>query len=323
MKRVMAALALAGAWGGTAGAASLDFGAAYRTGGGGLLRAGVSNVAAGPGTVAAAVSNRAVEASVTRGLSLPPAGAASARVDAALTWQGGLRLSTDAAGTLGPVALNLGAALFTVRATAVDPLAAWSLAPTDLRVSGWNAGFTARYRVNRTLVALVGGEFGPQNHLLGGVEWRRDLTRVLPPAEGEAPEGEPETERTGTLALRLGARAGRDVLGVTGGVTYSTEAGFGLALDVLAGPGPWGVVGSLSAPDVWRGGARRGCTSPTNRGGGRVHPCGQGWRAPCRLAPAPLASMCGAARGAWGRALGTVSHWAAPRTRSLRPLREQ
>lgn len=250
IQRMMAALALAGWCGGTAGAANLDFGAAYRTGAGGsLFQAGVSDVTFAGGTVSAALSNRAAEVSLTRSVGLPPAGGGNARLDAALVWRGGLRLSAGAAGTLGPVALNLGAAFFTAGVTAVDPLAAWTLAPADLRASGWNADFTARYRVSRTLIAVAGGEFGPQNHLLGGAEWRRDLIRVLPPAQ-DNPQAEPETERTGTLALRLGGRVGRDVLGVTGGVTYSSEAGLSLALDALAGPGKWGVLSSVTAPDV-------------------------------------------------------------------------
>ncbi|GMA17379.1 hypothetical protein [Deinococcus metallilatus] len=253
MKRMMTALALAGACAGGAGALALDFGVTYRAGApwdGGLLRAGVHDVTFGRGTLSAGVSNRAVEVGVVQGFSLPPAGALSARADAALTWSGGVRLSSRANGTLGPVALDLGGTFFTAPAVNVDPLAAWTLAPTDLRTGGWNADFTARYRVNRTLIAVLGGEFGPQNQGLLGVEWRRDLTRVLPPAEGDDPDAEPATERTGTLALRLGARAGQDVRGVTGGVTYSAESGFTVALDALAGPGTWGAVGSLSAPDV-------------------------------------------------------------------------
>jgi hypothetical protein len=245
---MMTALALAGACGGVAGAATLDFGAAYRSEG--LLRVGVTDVALGRGSLSAWVSNRAFEASLTGGLSLPPAGALSLGADAALTYRGGLRLAARAAGTLGPVALNLGGAFFTAAATEVDPLAAWTLAPTDLRTRGANLDFTARYRVSRTLIATLGGEFGPQNHGLLGAEWRRDLTRVLPPEGGDDPEAGPLTGRTGTLALRLGARAGQDVLGVTGGVSYSAESGVALALDALAGPRGWGAVGSLSAPDL-------------------------------------------------------------------------
>ncbi|MBB5233440.1 hypothetical protein [Deinococcus budaensis] len=253
LKRMMTALALAGACGGAAGAATLDFGVTYRSGAalwdGGLLRFGVSEVPLGRATLSAAVSNRAVEAGVGGGLSLPPAGALTLRADAALTYRGGVRLAPRASGTLGPVALNVGGAFFTAAATEVDPLAAWTLTPTDLRARGWAADFTARYRVGRALVAVLGGEFGPQNQGFAGAEWRRDLTRVLPPAEGDDPATEPLTETTGSVTLRLGARAGQGVLGVTGGVSYSAESGLSLALDALAGPGGWGAVGSLSAPD--------------------------------------------------------------------------
>ncbi|GAA5514690.1 hypothetical protein Dcar01_03446 [Deinococcus carri] len=263
MKRMMTVLALAGAWGGAAQAVRVDFGVTYRSGGltpwdGALVRVGVGDVSFGRGTLTAGVSNRAAEIGLVQGFSLPPAGTVSASADAALAWGGGLRLAARVGGTLGPVALNVGAAGFTTAATAVDPLAAWALTPTALRTRGWNADFTARYRVNRTLIAVVGGEFGAQNQGLLGVEWRRDLTRVLPPAEGDDPDAEPGTERTGTLALRLGARAGQNVLGLSGGVTYSTEAGLSLALDALAGPGSWGVVGSLNAPDLLGAGSTAG-----------------------------------------------------------------
>lgn len=245
----MTALTLAAALASSAGAVNLDFGAAYRTGGP-WLSAGVSDIPLGRGTFSVTASNRAVEARTTRGFSLPPAGALSASASAAVTWRGGVRLTSAGTATLGPVALNLGGAFFTAGAAEVDPLAAWTPEPTDLRARGWNADLTARYRVGRTLIAVLGSEFGPQNNVSGGVEWRRDLTRVLPPAEGDDPEAEPATERAGTLTLRLGARAGRGVLGVTGGVTYGTEAGVSVALDALAGPGSLGAVGSLSAADL-------------------------------------------------------------------------
>ncbi|MDL2344943.1 hypothetical protein QOL99_12400, partial [Deinococcus sp. MIMF12] len=155
-----------------------------------------------------------------------------------------------ASGTLGPVALNVGGSFFSAAATDVDPLAAWALTPTDLRARGWVADVTARYRVSRTLVAVAGGEFGVQPHALLGAEWRRDLTRTLPLEEGDDPGAEPLTARTGSVTLRLGARAGADVLGVTGGVSYAAESGLSASLDALAGPGGWGAVGSLGVPGL-------------------------------------------------------------------------
>lgn len=234
---------------GTAGAVGLDFGVAYGNGGS-LFRVGMNDVTVGRFTLSGAASNRAVEVGVTQGLSLPPVGAATARTDLAVTWRGGVRVSSAATATLGPVALNLGGAVFTTAATSVDPLAAWTLAPTDLRGRGWNASLTARYRVNRNLVAVLGGEFGPQNHGLLGVEWRRDLTRALPPTEGDDPEAAPTTERTGSVTLRLGARAGRGLVAATGGATYATESGLTASVDGQAGVGGWGAVGSVAVPDV-------------------------------------------------------------------------
>ncbi|UQN05777.1 hypothetical protein [Deinococcus sp. QL22] len=270
--------------GSTAGAVDLDFGVAYqvdtgRTGtetvGGGKFwqqtttRVGVSNfsVLGGTpfaGTLSAGVSNRAVDVGYALGLSLPPLGAVSSRTDLAVTWQGGLRLSSRATGTAGPVALNAGASFFTTSATAVDPLAAWTFAPTDLRNRGYTADVAARYRLSRTLVAVLGGEFGAQNQGFVGIESRRDLTRVLAPSEGDDPTLEPATERTGSLTFRAGARAGQGILGVTGGVTYATEEGLSLGLDALVGRGQtdpgstglmvtgltYGLTASVTAPDL-------------------------------------------------------------------------
>ncbi|ABF45847.1 hypothetical protein Dgeo_1552 [Deinococcus geothermalis DSM 11300] len=249
-RRWMTVLALAGAAGGVAGAVNLDFGVAYHSGTSGWARVGVSDLALGRGTLTLGVSNRALEASVVQGFSLPPAGTVSARLEAAVTQQGGLRLAPGVSGTLGPVALNLAGTFFTAGATEIDPLAAWTLAPTDLRASGWNADLTARYRVSRSLIALASGGFGAQNQGSLGLEWRRDLTRTLPPAAGDDPGSAPTTETLGSLALRLGTRAGQGVLGVTGGLTYRAASGLTLALDALAGPESWGVTGSLNAPDL-------------------------------------------------------------------------
>lgn len=254
--------------GSSAGAVDLDFGVAYQVDTGrttgnfwqyAAARVGVSEVSALGGTLSAGVSNRAVDVGYALGLSLPPLGAVSSRTDLALTWQGGLRLSSRATGTAGPVALNAGASFFTTSATAVDPLAAWTFAPTDLRDRGLAADLTARYRVNRTLVAVLGAELGAQNQGFVGLESRRDLTRVLPPSEGDDPTLEPATERTGSLTFRVGARTGQGILGLTGGLTYATEAGLSLGLDALAGRGQmgsgstgftYGLTASVTVPEL-------------------------------------------------------------------------
>lgn len=244
------ALAAGTLLGGAAGAATLEFGVSYAAPGGLLPRVGVTDVDLGRVRLGAAASTRALEARLSGGLSLPPAGAVSLTGGAAVTYRGGVRLDSRASGTLGPVALNVGGSFFSAAATDVDPLAAWALTPTDLRARGWVADVTARYRVSRTLVAVAGGEFGVQPHALLGAEWRRDLTRTLPLEEGDDPGAEPLTARTGSVTLRLGARAGADVLGVTGGVSYAAESGLSASLDALAGPGGWGAVGSLGVPGL-------------------------------------------------------------------------
>lgn len=238
-------------------AASLDFSVAYPL----SARAGVSDLRLLGGTVGAGLSNRGADLSYARGLALPPLGAASAELRAALAWSGGVRLGATATGTAGPVALNLGLAGWTAAATTLDPLAAWTLAPTDLRDRGLSADLGARYRLNRALVVTADGQLGAQPQLALGVENRRDLTRTLPPAEGDDPSAPPETETTGTLTLRGGVRAGTEVLGLTAGVAYATPAGTVLALDAQAGPARGGraglgLVASVTAPDLLGEGSR-------------------------------------------------------------------
>lgn len=249
MKRWTAlALALAG----TAGATAVDFGVSYHGGnqGGGWARVGVSDFPALGGRVSAGVSTRAAGVGYSRSLALPPLGVITARADAALAFSGGGRISTRLGGSVGPVALNLGGSFFSAPAARVDPLSVWDFDATDSRERGFAADLSARYRVNRTLIAVAGGEFGGQNMGVLGVEGRRDLTRVLPLDEAAQPGDEPETEPVGTLTWRAGVRAGQDVLGITGGVSYATESGLNLGLDALVGPKAFGVTGSADAGEL-------------------------------------------------------------------------
>lgn len=173
-------------------AATLEFGASYVSAlpGGAGVRFGVTDVAVAGGQLGAAVSDRALEVGFRRGLALPPLGAVTASTDVVVAWSGGVRAVSRATGALGPVALNVGASVFTVPAAHVDPLSVWSFAPTDVRAAGWNADVTVRYRVSRTLVAVGGAELGGQASGFVGLEGRRDLTRPVPASEveGTGPE---------------------------------------------------------------------------------------------------------------------------------------
>lgn len=260
-------------------AASVNFGVAYTAPTGPWTyplwgQVGVDDLSVSGGTLSAAVSSRALSVGYRRGLSLPPLATVSARTDLTVTLNREYRLSSRASGSAGPVAVSGGGAVFTLPATGSDPLAAYAEAPTDLRVRGWNADLALRYRVNRDLVAVLGGEFGPQVHGTLGVEGRRALTRVVPPDPADVPEDagdgsdpapipDPETEVTGTVTWRAGVRGGPDLLAVTGGVGYATPAGVTLNLDALAGvtgwrsrpstlaaQTTWGVGGSVAAPDL-------------------------------------------------------------------------
>lgn len=236
---------------GTVGATNIDFGVTYPF----TARVGVSDWRVLSGSVAAGVSIRGVDVTYSRGLSLAPLGALNTSLTGQVAWNGGFRVSSAATGALGPVALNLSGAYFTTPATTFDPLAGWTLTPTDLRAHGWQADLNVRYRVNRQTVAVLGTELGGQWNVYGGAEFRRDLTRTLPRVEGDDPEAPLETETTGTLAYRVGARAGADVLAATAGVTYTTQAGRSLTLDAQYGPerngnSGLGVVASVSFPEV-------------------------------------------------------------------------
>ncbi|NTX99712.1 hypothetical protein [Deinococcus sp. JMULE3] len=268
-------------------ATSLNFGVSYTNPTGtwdfpvwGRLGVDDLSVGGGPltsGTLSAAVSTRALSVGYRQGLSLPPLATVAARTDLTVTWNRLYRLSTRVNASAGPVAVSGGGTTFTLPATGSDPLALYAEAPTDLRLSGWNADLNVRYRVNRDVVAVLGGEFGPQAHGTLGVEGRRALTRVVPPDPADVPEDagdtgdgsdpapvpDPETEVTGTVTWRAGARGGADLLAVTGGVGYATPAGVTLNLDGLLGVSDWrsrpntlnghitwGVGGSVAAPDL-------------------------------------------------------------------------
>lgn len=237
--------------GAMAQATNLELGVAYP----GWARVGVSDFSALGGTLGGGLSTRGADVSYARGLALPPLGTISVATKAQLTWCGGFSVSSRGSGTVGPVAVNLGAAYFTTAASTFDPLAEWTLTPTDTRNNGFNADLNVRYRVSRQWVAVVGGEFGPQNNGYLGAETRRELTRTLPPAEGDDPEAPRETETVGVLTYRAGLRAGKDVLGATAGMTYATENGSSYALDAQVGPNRGGnsglgLVASATFPNV-------------------------------------------------------------------------
>lgn len=248
MKKFLATALLLGC---TAQAVNLDFGVSYPL----TARVGVSDWGVLGGRVGAGLSTKGADLSYARVLALPPLGAVSVSSRAQVAWAGGYWLESRGTGALGPVAVNLGGNVFSTPASTFDALAYYILTPTDTRPSGWNADLSVRYRVNRNAVAVLGGEFGGQTNGFAGVELRRDLTRTLPPAEGDDPEAPPETESLGTLTYRLGVRAGRDVLGATAGITYATQSGRTLALDAQLGPSRsgnagYGVVGSVGFGEV-------------------------------------------------------------------------
>lgn len=236
---------------GSAHATDLDFGVSLASVSALQLvpQVGLRDLSLAGGRLDASVSTLGVQGGYERSLTLPPLGAVTVGAEAGVPWGGGLRLSARVAGSAGPVALNVGGSVFTASALALDPLAGWRPEPTDLRPTGWAADLGARYRVSRALIAVAGGELGAQPNASLGIEQRRDLTRATQGVPGEAGEGETETESTGTLTLRAGVRGGQNVLGLTGGLSYASEAGPGASLDLLVGRG-FGVQAALTLPEI-------------------------------------------------------------------------
>lgn len=236
---------------GSAGATTLDFGVSAPA----TARIGVSDLRLLGGAVGAGLSTRGLDLSYGRGLAVPPLGAVNVSSRFQVAWSGGQRLSSAASGTVGPVALSLDGVAFSTAATTFDPLAGWTLEATDLRDRGFRADLGLRYRLSRQTVAALNTELGGQSSVYAGAEWRRDLTRTLPPAEGDDPNAPAETESSGALTYRAGVRLGRGVLGAVGGLTYARDDGKTFVLDAQVGPGDGGhsglgLVGSVTLPDV-------------------------------------------------------------------------
>lgn len=87
---------------------------------------------------------------------------------------GGLRLSTEASGSVGPVAVALGGRVWTAPQQEFSALGAYALRPDDLRAAGWQANVGARYRLSRDLLLIGEGELGGENLAALRGEWRRE-----------------------------------------------------------------------------------------------------------------------------------------------------
>lgn len=200
-----------------------------------LFRAELNDVPTGPGRTHFSLSTHAGQVGYRQSLSLPALGAVQGEVRLSHPWSGGLRLSGELGGSAGPVALGIGGEAFSAPLTEEDPLAPWQAQARDLRPQGWNLKLNARTRLSRFWTLQGSGEFGVQPNVLAELEWRR------------APRE--DTEADTTLLLRGGARAGREVLGLSAGMTYRTEQGLDLSADALIGPQP-GLSARLSLPPL-------------------------------------------------------------------------
>lgn len=200
------------------------------------------------------ISNHFVKLSASRGFALPPVAAGNVYTHAAVSWQGGLQIGAQAEGAAGPFALELSTLYFTQNANYFDPLSHWTYEPTDTRDEGWNTMLKGRYRLARQWIAHLGLEWSGQSNVEAVAEYRHELNTVTPPAPEDGPDAEPLTERLGTLSGRGGVRVGADLIGAIAGLSYMTETGLELDLDLLAGAaqdsGTFGIKASASREEM-------------------------------------------------------------------------
>lgn len=200
------------------------------------------------------ISNHAVKFSASRGFALPLVATGNVYAHAGISWQGGLQVGAQAEGAAGPFALKFSTLHFTQKANYFDPLSFWTYEPTDTREEGWNTTLRGRYRVARQWIAQVDAELRDQTNIAVVAEYRHDLNKVTPPAPEDGPDAEPLVERIGTLSGRGGVRCGTDVVGALAGLSYMTEAGLELEVDVLAGAaqeaGTFGITASAAKDEL-------------------------------------------------------------------------
>lgn len=203
---------------------------------------GLSELPLGPGQFSASFSNRAATVGYRQSLSLPPLGALDSQTELARPWRGGLRLSSSASGSLGPVALQVRGEAFSAPLSVIHPFDQWQETPRDLRPQGWNLNMDGRYRLDRRRIIGVGLETGEQTSVTAGLELR--------PTPPQPSENDEETSSTPlNLSYRAGLRAGQSVFGVTAGLTLSNEQGLEWRTDALAGT-QFGITSRLTLPPV-------------------------------------------------------------------------
>lgn len=177
----------------------------------------------------AGLSNRAVLAGLRAGLDLGPVGRASAGARLAYVYGSGIRLGLDGRGTVGPVALELRAGLWTAPLAAQDPLVPYNADPDQLSPSGYSAAVSGAYRLSRTLVLSLEPRLASDGSQLAA----RLEARL------------PELTLSGGPLLAFG----RDgvVYGLAlGGRFTPEEAPFRLGLNAFLGAGPGGFAYGLA-----------------------------------------------------------------------------
>lgn len=185
------------AFGAAAHAASLELAADTRA----RVQVGVGELGLGGLNWSLRASNAALGVSAQAVAGLGPLGFGTLQggLDYGLR-SGGLRVTGEGSGSVGPVALSLAGRIWTAPQQEFSALGAYALRPEDLRAAGWQASAGARYRLSRDLLLTGEGELGGEN--LG--ELRGELRR----------EG-------GTVGV--GVLAGQRVLGAGAGLSLAGE----------------------------------------------------------------------------------------------------
>ncbi|MFC6591187.1 hypothetical protein ACFP81_03510 [Deinococcus lacus] len=118
----------------------------------------------GSGTLGVRLTPGSGEISYGQLLTLPPLGMVETRSQAGALWAGpaagAWHTASQASASVGPIALRLAGNYHTAALTEWEPLAAWTLEPSDTRTQGWNLRLDARVRQEPQRFLLLGGEAG-------------------------------------------------------------------------------------------------------------------------------------------------------------------
>ena len=111
-------------------------------------------------TLEAAVSNQRAMLGAQVALEFASIGQATIYSRFAVSYTGGLRFEGGARGAIGPVSLEVAAAIWNANPTEFNVGAAYAAQPQTLSAGGLDLGLQGAYRLTRTLVLIGGAKYG-------------------------------------------------------------------------------------------------------------------------------------------------------------------